>query len=77
MPAFERGGLAFNYVDDGDPSGRPFVFQHGLGGDVSQPAGVFPPRRASGCSHWTAVATGERAPSAPRTSSPSRPSPTT
>jgi pimeloyl-ACP methyl ester carboxylesterase len=43
MPTFERGGLAFNYVDDGDPSGRPFVFQHGLGGDVSQPAGVFPP----------------------------------
>ena len=29
MPAFERGGLA-NYLDVGDPSGRPFVFQHGL-----------------------------------------------
>lgn len=43
MPAFERGGLAFNYLDEGDPLGRPFVFQHGLGGDVSQPAGVFPP----------------------------------
>jgi len=43
MPVFERGGLAFNYLDEGDPSGRPFVFQHGLGGDVSQPAGIFPP----------------------------------
>lgn len=43
MPVFEHGGLAFNYLDEGDPSGRPFVFQHGLGGDVSQPAGIFPP----------------------------------
>jgi pimeloyl-ACP methyl ester carboxylesterase len=43
MPAFERGGLAFNYLDVGDSSGRPFVFQHGLGGDISQPAGIFPP----------------------------------
>ncbi len=43
MPVFERDGLAFHYLDEGDPSGRPFVFQHGLGGDVSQPAGVFPP----------------------------------
>ena len=43
MPAFERDGVAFNYLDEGDPSGRPFVFQHGLGGGISQPAGVFPP----------------------------------
>jgi len=43
MPTFERGGLSFNYLDEGDPSGRPFVFQHGLGGDVSQPADIFPP----------------------------------
>ena len=35
--------MAFHYLDEGDPSGRPFVFQHGLGGDVSQPAGVFSP----------------------------------
>ena len=40
MPAFDRGGLAFNYLDEGDPSGRPFVFQHGLGGDV--PVAVEP-----------------------------------
>jgi pimeloyl-ACP methyl ester carboxylesterase len=43
MPVFERDGLSFHYLDEGDPSGRPFVFQHGLGGDVSQPAGVFSP----------------------------------
>ena len=43
MPVFERDGLAFHYLDEGDLSGRPFVFQHGLGGDVSQPAGVFSP----------------------------------
>ena len=43
MPVFERDGLDFHYLDKGEPSGRPFVFQHGLGGDVSQPAGVFSP----------------------------------
>lgn len=43
MPVFEHDGLAFHYLDEGDRSGRPFVFQHGLGGDVSQPAGVFSP----------------------------------
>ena len=33
-------------MDKGNYLGwRPFVFQHGLGGDVSQPAGVFPPPR--------------------------------
>jgi pimeloyl-ACP methyl ester carboxylesterase len=43
VPTFQRCGLSFNYLDEGEPSGLPFVFQHGLGGDVSQPAGVFPP----------------------------------
>ena len=43
MPLFERDGLAFHYLDEGDCSGRPFVFRHGLGRDVSQPAGVFSP----------------------------------
>ena len=43
MPTFERNGLASNYLDQGDPSWRPFASQHGLGGDVSQPAGVFSP----------------------------------
>lgn len=41
MPVFERDGLSFNYIDIG--SGTPFVFQHGLGGDVSQPSGLFSP----------------------------------
>jgi len=43
MPAFPRDGICFNYLDEGDSSGLPFIFQHGLGGDVSQPAGVFSP----------------------------------
>ncbi|MDQ3863935.1 MAG: alpha/beta fold hydrolase [Actinomycetota bacterium] len=43
MPVLERDGLTFHYLDEGDYSGLPFVFQHGLGGDVCQPAGVFSP----------------------------------
>lgn len=39
MPAFDRDGIHFNYVDTG--TGLPFVFQHGLGGDVNQPLGFF------------------------------------
>jgi pimeloyl-ACP methyl ester carboxylesterase len=41
MPTFSAGGLRFRYVDLG--SGIPFVFQHGIGGDVRQPGGVFSP----------------------------------
>ncbi len=77
MPAFERGGVAFNYLDEGDPSGRPFVFQHGLGGDISQPAGIFAPTSGVRLLSLDCRGHGERTPSAPRTSSPSRPSPTT
>lgn len=43
MPTFEHDGITFNYLDEGDPSGLPFVFQHGLGGDAGQPSGVFSP----------------------------------
>jgi pimeloyl-ACP methyl ester carboxylesterase len=43
MPVFERDGLTFHSLDERDTSGRPFAFQHGLGGDVSQPADVFSP----------------------------------
>jgi pimeloyl-ACP methyl ester carboxylesterase len=32
-------GLSFHYRDGG--SGLPFVFQHGLGGDVDQPIGLY------------------------------------
>jgi pimeloyl-ACP methyl ester carboxylesterase len=78
MPVFERDGLAFHYLDEGDPSGRPFVFQHGLGGDVSQPAGVFsPPPGIRLLSLDCVVAMGRRIPWAACRSSLSRLSPTT
>jgi pimeloyl-ACP methyl ester carboxylesterase len=44
MPTLERGGLTFRYHDEG--AGLPFVFLHGLGGDLSQPVGLclLPPQ---------------------------------
>ena len=41
MPFFYRDGLRFHYRDSG--AGVPFVFQHGLGGDLTQPFGVYQP----------------------------------
>src|SRR5262249_47436928 len=41
MAGFKRDVIAFHYLDVGQ--GTPFVFQHGLGGDVRQPAGLFRP----------------------------------
>ncbi len=41
MPTFERDGLSFHYLERG--KGLPFVFQHGLGGDVTQPFGLYSP----------------------------------
>ncbi|MDB5351059.1 MAG: putative hydrolase or acyltransferase of alpha/beta superfamily [Planctomycetota bacterium] len=41
MPTFCRDGLNFRYRDIGQ--GLPVVFQHGLGGDVSIPCGLFSP----------------------------------
>jgi pimeloyl-ACP methyl ester carboxylesterase len=41
MPFFENDNLQFYYRDQG--SGIPFFFQHGLGGDTSQPFGIFNP----------------------------------
>jgi pimeloyl-ACP methyl ester carboxylesterase len=41
MPQFLRDGLSFHYHDSGE--GTPFVFQHGLGADITQPLGVFRP----------------------------------
>jgi pimeloyl-ACP methyl ester carboxylesterase len=41
MATFELDGIVFHYVDVGQ--GVPFVFQHGLGGDVGQPVGLFRP----------------------------------
>jgi pimeloyl-ACP methyl ester carboxylesterase len=41
MPVFRRDGIDFHYRDQGE--GAPFVFQHGLGGDVAQPFGLVQP----------------------------------
>ena len=41
MATFERDGIVFHYVDVGQ--GVPFVFQHGIGGDVGQPVGLVRP----------------------------------
>lgn len=42
MPFMTRDGLDFHYLDEGQ--GLPFVFQHGLGGDVQQPRGLYAPQ---------------------------------
>jgi pimeloyl-ACP methyl ester carboxylesterase len=39
MAVLRRAGIAFSYLDSGE--GAPVVLQHGLGGDMSQPAGLF------------------------------------
>ena len=41
MARFEHDGISFHYRDVGQ--GVPFVFQHGIGGDVRQPGGLFDP----------------------------------
>jgi pimeloyl-ACP methyl ester carboxylesterase len=41
MPIFHHDELKFYFQETG--SGVPFVFQHGLGGDVNQPFGLFRP----------------------------------
>ncbi len=41
MPVFHDHGLNLHYSDQG--SGLPLVFQHGLGGDSSQPCSVYRP----------------------------------
>jgi pimeloyl-ACP methyl ester carboxylesterase len=41
MPFFENDHLQFYYRQQG--RGIPFFFQHGLGGDTSQPFGIFSP----------------------------------
>jgi pimeloyl-ACP methyl ester carboxylesterase len=41
MASFQRDGIVFHYLDVGQ--GTPFVFQHGIGGDVRQPAGLCRP----------------------------------
>ena len=41
MARLNRDGIVFHYLDIGQ--GTPFVFQHGIGGDASQPSGLFRP----------------------------------
>lgn len=41
MPAFQHDGISFFYHDSGE--GIPFIFQHGLGADSSQPVTLFTP----------------------------------
>jgi pimeloyl-ACP methyl ester carboxylesterase len=41
MPFFGHDGIDFHYQTRGE--GTPVVFQHGLGGDVSQPLALFHP----------------------------------
>ena len=46
MPEFVRDGVAFHFREAG--AGTPFVFQHGLGGDVNQPFDLLAPLPFSG-----------------------------
>jgi pimeloyl-ACP methyl ester carboxylesterase len=41
MPEFARDGITFHYFDTAE--GTPLVFQHGLGGDLSQPLSLYRP----------------------------------
>ena len=45
MPQFTRDGIQFHFEETG--MGLPFIFQHGLGGDVTQPSAFSNRRRAS------------------------------
>jgi pimeloyl-ACP methyl ester carboxylesterase len=40
MPFFEANGITFHFADD-NVDRLPFVFQHGLGADISQPMSFF------------------------------------
>ncbi len=41
MARLKCDGIDFHYRDEG--RGIPFVFQHGLGGDINQPFGLYRP----------------------------------
>jgi pimeloyl-ACP methyl ester carboxylesterase len=47
LGTLDRKGIAFSYLDRG--AGAPFVFQHGLGGDATQPDGLHHHRRRLVC----------------------------
>ena len=42
MPFFDHDGGQFHFRESGH--GRPLVLQHGLGGDVNQPFGLYRPK---------------------------------
>lgn len=41
MAEFIHDGIHFHYRDEGE--GIPFLFQHGLGADLTQPFSIFRP----------------------------------
>ncbi|HZW31609.1 MAG TPA: alpha/beta fold hydrolase [Isosphaeraceae bacterium] len=41
MPGFDHDSLRFHYRERGE--GFPFIFQHGLGGDLNQPFSLYQP----------------------------------
>ena len=45
MATFQRDGIVFHYLDVGQVT--PFVFQHGIGGDLRQPTGLFRPPKGT------------------------------
>jgi pimeloyl-ACP methyl ester carboxylesterase len=60
MAGFERDGIVFHYLDVGQ--GTPFVFQHGIGGDVGQPTGLFRPPKSIRLLSFDARAHGQTQP---------------
>lgn len=61
MPVFERDGLAFHYLDEGDPSGDgPSSSSTASVATSPNPSASSRSRRASGCFPWTAAATERR-----------------
>lgn len=63
MPFFAHDGIEFHYRDEG--TGRPFVFQHGLGADVSQPFSLCRPPRGIRLIGFDARAHGQTKPVGP------------
>ncbi len=45
MSSFDHDGIRFHFADRGE--GLPVVFQHGLGGDLNVPLGLFSPPEGS------------------------------
>jgi pimeloyl-ACP methyl ester carboxylesterase len=63
MPTFVHDSIEFHYAEAGE--GRPFVFQHGLGGDTAQPFGLFRPPAGTRLLAFDARAHGRTTPVGP------------